>query len=262
MSRPTRLGFQTPLLAYTGMVEVRNAEEREQRGSAARGAGAEHRTAPGDEPGGEPLGNDLRDDLRAAGQADAGFSGAHQPGWTGHAVCGRHHERDRTGVQPRRGFVCDLARGGQRFTAWTRPASHTVYAEGMGVATGAAFDGEGNLFVGDRSGTIFKINPRAQDFCACHAGAERQRPITWRWTRGNAVCDRRRRSRRTTRSGRLSRTGTRGRGIAGWGGRRGWRWRATATSTWPRACEGGAGLARVTQSGEATLVLAGTTWSG
>lgn len=34
----------------------------------------------------------------------------------------------------------------------------SVYAEGMGVATGAAFDAEGNLFVGDRSGTIFKIN--------------------------------------------------------------------------------------------------------
>jgi sugar lactone lactonase YvrE len=28
----------------------------------------------------------------------------------------------------------------------------------MGVATGAAFDAQGNLFVGDRSGTIFKIN--------------------------------------------------------------------------------------------------------
>ena len=40
----------------------------------------------------------------------------------------------------------------------------TVYAEGMGVATGAAFDQEGNLFVGDRSGTIFKINPQRQIF--------------------------------------------------------------------------------------------------
>jgi sugar lactone lactonase YvrE len=29
----------------------------------------------------------------------------------------------------------------------------------MGVATGLAFDAEGNLFVGDRSGTIFKIAP-------------------------------------------------------------------------------------------------------
>jgi len=34
----------------------------------------------------------------------------------------------------------------------------TQYAEGMGVATGAAFDRDGNLFVGDRSGTVFKID--------------------------------------------------------------------------------------------------------
>ena len=34
----------------------------------------------------------------------------------------------------------------------------------MAVATGAAFDAEGNLFVGDRSGTIFKINPERQIF--------------------------------------------------------------------------------------------------
>jgi sugar lactone lactonase YvrE len=40
----------------------------------------------------------------------------------------------------------------------------TVYAEGMGVATGAAFDSQGNLFVGDRSGTIFKIDPNRNIF--------------------------------------------------------------------------------------------------
>jgi len=34
----------------------------------------------------------------------------------------------------------------------------TQYAEGMGVATGAAFDRDGNLFVGDRSGSVFKID--------------------------------------------------------------------------------------------------------
>jgi sugar lactone lactonase YvrE len=34
----------------------------------------------------------------------------------------------------------------------------------MGVATGCAFDKEGNLFVGDRSGTIFKINTQRQIF--------------------------------------------------------------------------------------------------
>jgi sugar lactone lactonase YvrE len=39
-----------------------------------------------------------------------------------------------------------------------------VYAEGMGIATGIAFDAEGNLYVGDRSGTIFKIAPDRQIF--------------------------------------------------------------------------------------------------
>ena len=41
-----------------------------------------------------------------------------------------------------------------------------TFAEGMGVATGIAFDREGNLFVGDRSGTIFKIGPSG----TAHAG--------------------------------------------------------------------------------------------
>jgi DNA-binding beta-propeller fold protein YncE len=41
---------------------------------------------------------------------------------------------------------------------------YALYAEGMGVATGAAFDSDGNLFVGDRSGTIFKINPERKIF--------------------------------------------------------------------------------------------------
>ncbi len=35
----------------------------------------------------------------------------------------------------------------------------STFAEGMGIATGIAFDRDGNLFVGDRSGTIFKITP-------------------------------------------------------------------------------------------------------
>jgi sugar lactone lactonase YvrE len=37
-----------------------------------------------------------------------------------------------------------------------------VFVEGMGVATGIAFDSEGNLYVGDRSGTIFKISRSRQ----------------------------------------------------------------------------------------------------
>jgi sugar lactone lactonase YvrE len=38
------------------------------------------------------------------------------------------------------------------------------YAEGMGIATGIAFDRGQNLYVGDRSGTIFKIARDRQTF--------------------------------------------------------------------------------------------------
>ena len=38
----------------------------------------------------------------------------------------------------------------------------STFAEGMGIATGLAFDAEGNLFVGDRSGTIFKLGPHGR----------------------------------------------------------------------------------------------------
>ena len=45
------------------------------------------------------------------------------------------------------------------------PDGHrTLYAEGMGIATGIAFDTDENLYVGDRSGTIFKINRDKQIF--------------------------------------------------------------------------------------------------
>ena len=40
----------------------------------------------------------------------------------------------------------------------------STYAEGMGVATGIAFDKAENLYVGDRSGTIFKIARDRQIF--------------------------------------------------------------------------------------------------
>src|SRR6185295_8813992 len=46
----------------------------------------------------------------------------------------------------------------------TPSGNMTVYVEGMGVATGLAFDAERNLYVGDRSGTIFKISPGRQIF--------------------------------------------------------------------------------------------------
>jgi sugar lactone lactonase YvrE len=39
-----------------------------------------------------------------------------------------------------------------------------IYAEGMGVATGIAFDSDENLYVGDRTGTVFKIGRDRQIF--------------------------------------------------------------------------------------------------
>jgi sugar lactone lactonase YvrE len=46
----------------------------------------------------------------------------------------------------------------------TPTGNMSTYVEGMGVATGIAFDSKGNLYVGDRSGTIFKISPNRQIF--------------------------------------------------------------------------------------------------
>lgn len=44
----------------------------------------------------------------------------------------------------------------------TNAANYSVFVEGMGVATGIAFDPHNNLYVGDRSGTIFKVSPERQ----------------------------------------------------------------------------------------------------
>ncbi len=40
----------------------------------------------------------------------------------------------------------------------------SIYAKGMGVATGIAFDHDDNLYVGDRTGTIFKIDKKREIF--------------------------------------------------------------------------------------------------
>ncbi len=44
----------------------------------------------------------------------------------------------------------------------TPAGSMSVYVEGMGVATGIAFDPDENMYVGDRQGTIFKISRSRQ----------------------------------------------------------------------------------------------------
>ncbi len=44
----------------------------------------------------------------------------------------------------------------------TPTGNMSIYAEGMGVATGIALDPDENLYVGDRSGTVFKISRSRQ----------------------------------------------------------------------------------------------------
>jgi hypothetical protein len=66
-----------------------------------------------------------------------------------------------------------LDRGGNLFVSCRNDGTvHRVtpdgraeqWIEGMGVATGLAFDPDENLYVGDRSGTIFKISPSREIF--------------------------------------------------------------------------------------------------
>ena len=45
-----------------------------------------------------------------------------------------------------------------------RAGRSELYIEGMGIATGIALDHDNNLYVGDRSGSIFKINPEKEIF--------------------------------------------------------------------------------------------------
>lgn len=57
------------------------------------------------------------------------------------------------------GFVYASSRSEGTVYRISQEGEVATFVEGMGVATGIAFDRDGNLFVGDRSGTIFKIGP-------------------------------------------------------------------------------------------------------
>jgi sugar lactone lactonase YvrE len=123
MSRPSRLGFRVPDLASTGMIEVSSG-------------GASSNAAP----------------IRIARELGDGLHPVTSPAVSRSGMIYATISGPRGDL-----FVTSRAEGA---VYRVDPAGEfTVYAEGMGVATGAAFDRDGNLFVGDRSGTIFKINP-------------------------------------------------------------------------------------------------------
>ena len=106
----------------------------------------------------------------------------------------------------------------------------SVYVEGMGVATGIVFDDENNLYVGDRSGTIFKISPQPADFRVRH-----HRAVHLRLSSGLGAGPASLRQRahhvelRQHLPGRAT-TATWRRSIAAWAVRRAWRSTRKATS--------------------------------
>ncbi len=57
-------------------------------------------------------------------------------------------------------FVTNRAQG--EVYSVGRDGTSTVYATGLGIATGIAFDAEGLMYVGDRSGTVFRIRDFAE----------------------------------------------------------------------------------------------------
>ncbi len=163
MSRPTRLAFQTPQLASTGMVEVRSGKSVSNqvplRIARELNSGLHPVTSPA---------------VSRSGMIYATISGPRGKATPVSVVRISPDGRGTPfveGIMNATGlafnadgdlFVTSRAEG----TVYRVDAAgeHTVYAEGMGVATGAVFDGKGNLYVGDRSGTIFKINPERKIF--------------------------------------------------------------------------------------------------
>jgi hypothetical protein len=98
-----------------------------------------------------------------------------------------------------------------------------------------AFDAAGNLFVGDRSGTIFKIDPEPPDLRLRHAGAQRRGLSPGRRRRRHALRHRPHALLQRRHLGHRHRTATPAPGSAAWAVRRAWRSPRRATSTWPPA---------------------------
>ena len=163
MSRPTRLAFRVPASASTGMIELRTPAGA-ANAAAVRVA---RQLAEGLHPVTSPA-------VSRSGMVYATISGSRGKQTPVSVMRLSPDGRSTpfvTGILNATGlafnpdgdlFVTSRAEGNvYRVDA---AGDFSVYAEGMGVATGAAFDAEGNLFVGDRSGTIFKINPQRQIF--------------------------------------------------------------------------------------------------
>lgn len=164
MSRPERLTFRVPAQATTGEVVVSN------QGSDSSQA-VPLRVARELTDGLHPITNPV---VSASGMIFSTISGARgkqtpvsvvrvSPDGRGTPFVTNILNASGVAISPTGElFVTSRAEG----TAYLIDAAGqtTTYAEGLGIATGAAFDTNGDLFVGDRSGTIFRINREQQIF--------------------------------------------------------------------------------------------------
>lgn len=163
MSRPTRLAFQVPTLAYTGLVEVRTiagaSNPAPLRVARELSAGLHPVTSPAVSRSGMVYAtiSGPRGKATPVSVVRVSPDGRGTPfveGILNATGLAFNPDGDLFVTSRAEGTVYRVDSGGE----------FAVYAEGMGIATGAAFDAEGNLFVGDRSGTIFKINPERKIF--------------------------------------------------------------------------------------------------
>ncbi len=163
MSRDARLIFQTPLETETCMVEVRSA-----RGVSNQ---VPLRVAKLLSDGLHPVTNPAVSRSGMIYATISGQRGKPTPVSVVRVSPGGHGTPFVSGILNATGlaispddvlYVTSRAEGSvYRVEAGGDPS---IFVEGMGVATGAIFDAEGNLFVGDRSGTIFRIAPDKQIF--------------------------------------------------------------------------------------------------
>jgi len=163
ISAQNHLIARVPDGAAGGIVSVENLAGKEPafRVSSRR---ADCRQSPsGSQSRGGHRREHLRHLQRAARPAGCRLAVQNHGELYGETIRHRADESDRPGAGPRRISVRFLP---QR---WNDPSRNTegrsqLWVEGMGTATGIAFDTIGNLFVGDRSGTIFKISPSREIF--------------------------------------------------------------------------------------------------
>jgi DNA-binding beta-propeller fold protein YncE len=153
LSRPTRLAFNVPEEASTGLIEVRSPSGASNtaplRVARLLNEGLHPVTSPA---------------VSRSGMIYATISGPRGKQTPVSIVRVSPDGRGTpfvTGILNATGLAFNAEGNVYRIDA---SGESTIYAEGMGVATGAAFDAQGNLFVGDRSGTIFKIDPQRKIF--------------------------------------------------------------------------------------------------